>query len=916
MKNIFLLLLLLFSSIAWLPAQVVTTNPAVITQESGEIEIIFDATKGSGGLKDFTGEVYAHTGVITTDSKSGSDWKHAPAWGDNSSKYKLTSLGDNKWKLLITPSISAYYGLTPNEKVTKLAFVFRSADKSKEGKDTGGADIFVDVHEAGLAVSFVNPASNTSLEAGATLDIDVASTIAADLTLYINDAAVKTVSSATRLTHSAQFPSGDYRLIAEAKLLDQQMLDTVFVCAPQPVTEASRPADATDGINYIDNSTVTFVLFAPGKSNVFLIGDFNDWTQSNAYQMKKDGDYWWYTLSGITPGELYGFQYLVDGNLRISDAYTELVLDPWNDRYINENRTVFPNLKPYPEGKTDGLVATFQTNKPAYAWNISGLSMPNRENMVIYELLIRDFTAEKSLEALINRLDYITKLGVTAIELMPVQEFDGNNSWGYNPNHYFAPDKAYGTPDMYKRLIEECHQRGIAVILDVVFNHATGNHPFAKLYWDGNANKTATGNPWFNVDAPHPYSVFHDFNHEYAGTRAYFKRVLAYWLTEYKVDGFRLDLTKGFTQKSSTTQTASNDDQSRINILTDYYRAAKAVKPDVMFILEHFCNNSEEQVLANEGMYLWRNLNNAYSQAAMGYASESDFSGMNATPRQWVGYAESHDEERNFYKAKTWGDGDIKNPSVYLKRAPLNITFTTLIPGPKMIWQFGELGYDYSIEYNGGRTNEKPSPFALELGWLDNPERVAAYDAAAKIVNLRKLHPDAFTSGTFTFNISASDWTGGRKIKLTHSDLNMFVAGNFQSTNTVSVSADFQHTGVWHELLTGDELNVSGANTTLSLPPGDVRIYTDREIDLPNAIPAIAADNAVYVYVSGGFAHAVSPEKITALSVYNLQGVRLKTIAGKNTLNVGDLPSGLYLLEIQMSNTRMVKKTLIPTYAE
>jgi hypothetical protein len=177
-------------------------------------------------------------------------------------------------------------------------------------------------------------------------------------------------------------------------------------------------------------------------------------------------------------------------------------------------------------------------------------------------------------------------------------------------------------------------------------------------------------------------------------------------------------------------------------------------------------------------------------------------------------------------------------------------------------------------------------------------------------VNLRKLYPGAFTSGTFTFNISASDWTDGRKIKLTHDDLNMFVAGNFQSANTVSVSADFQHPGVWHELLTGDELNVSG-NTTLSLPPGDVRIYTDREINLPNAIPALAVDETVYVYVSGGFAHAVSPEKITALSVYNLQGVRLKTITGKNTLNVGDLPSGLYLLEIQMTNKKIVKKTII-----
>ena len=905
MKNVFLtllLLLLLITFSTFSSAQVVTTNPAIVTQESGEIEVVFDATKGSGGLKDYTGDVYAHTGVITTESKNGSDWKHYPTWGDNSPKYKLTPLGGNKWKLLITPSISSYYGLASTEKVKQMAFVFRSADNKKEGKDTGGGDIYVTVYDAGLAVSFVAPVNNTRLEAGATVNIDVASTLSANLTLYINKASVKTVSSTTRLTHSYQFQTGDYQLVAKAEIGAQQMYDTVNVCVPQPVTSAPRPSGVTDGINYIDKNTVTFVLFAPGKSNVFLIGDFNNWTQSNACQMKKDGDYWWYTLSDITPGKLYGFQYLVDGNLPVSDAYTELVLDPWNDRYINATQTVFPDLKPYPNGKTNGLVSTFQTDKPAYNWSISDFPMPDRENMVIYELLIRDFTAEKSLEAVLNRLDYIADLGVTAIELMPVQEFDGNSSWGYNPNHYFAPDKAYGAPEMYKRFIDECHKRGIAVILDVVFNHATDNNPFAKLYWNSVAGKPAADNPWFNVNAPHPYSVFNDFNHEYAGTRTYFKRVIAYWLKEYKIDGFRLDLTKGFTQKSSTEQTAGNYDQSRIDILTDYYNAAKAVKPDVMFILEHFCDNSEELNLANKGMYLWRNLNNAYSQAAMGFVSSSDFSGMNATPRRWVGYAESHDEERNFYKAKTWGTGNI--PSVYLTRAPLNIAFTTLIPGPKMIWQFGELGYDYSIDYNGGRVNEKPSPFAL--GWLNIPEREAACEAASKIINLRKSYPDAFTSGAFTLNVSASDWNNGRKIKLTHDDLNMFAAGNFQSANTISVSADFQHTGVWYELLTGNELNVTAANTTLSLQPGDVRIYTDRKIDL-TGIKTVQKEKLILRQTPDHLT-IVAKEPVVAVRIYNINGLLVKQARGENVIPIAHLPKGCYILNVQLNGQNVSLK--------
>ncbi len=213
-----------------------------------------------------------------------------------------------------------------------------------------------------------------------------------------------------------------------------------------------------------------------------MFGEFNDWSQLNAYQLKKDGEYWWITLTGLTPGKIYAYQYLVDGTIRSSDPYTELVLDPWNDKWINEYRTIYPNLKPYPEGKTEGLVATFQTAKPDYNWEITNFSMPAKENLVIYEMLLRDFTTEKSLQAAIGKLDYLKNLGITAVELMPIHEFDGNNSWGYNPNHYFAPDKAYGTPEMYKKFIDECHKRGMAVILDMVFNQASGICPFGNFY--------------------------------------------------------------------------------------------------------------------------------------------------------------------------------------------------------------------------------------------------------------------------------------------------------------------------------------------------------------------------------------------------------------------------------------------------
>lgn len=910
-------LLFLLFTFSFAGAQV-TTNPVFVTQSGMTIDITFDAAAGSAGLKGLTSGVYAHMGVITSSSTSSSDWHYVVTpWpnGSNSaqaniSKNTLTYIGNNIWKMSISPDILTYYGVPATETVTKLAFVFRNADGSKTGKTSSGGDIFVDVYPTGLNMSFQKPASNLTLAVGSTQTLKIASSVNAQLKIALNGSIIKSsTADSTTLTTAYTFnTAGDYTVVGSATVAGTTVYDTVQICVPQPVTNEARPSGVKDGINIVNNNTVTLVLHAPGKSNVFLLGDVNNWTQLNTYQLKKDGDYWWITLNGLTAGQLYRFQYLVDGNIKISDPYTELLLDPWNDPYINQSYAIYPNLPAYPTGKTEGVVATFQTNKAAYSWEVNSFTPASYENMVIYELLLRDFTTEKSYAAAITKLDYLKNLGITAIELMPVQEFDGNNSWGYNPNHFFAPDKAYGNADMLRKFVDECHKRGIAVILDMVFNHASGLSPFAALFWDSANNRPATNNPWMNAVAPHPYSVYNDFNHSYAYTREHFKRVLQFWLTEYKVDGYRMDLTKGLTQTSSTESTASNYDQSRIDILTEYYNAAKAVKTDVMFILEHFCSTTEETALANKGMYLWRNANNAFSQSAMGYQSSSEFTGMVASPRQWVGYAESHDEERNFYKAKTYGSSFIATDSVArIKRVPLNIAFTTLLPGPKMIWQFGEMGYDYSINSNGGRTNEKPSAW----GWLNLTQRKSAADASAKIITLRKMYPTAFTQGTFDTRISATDWTDGRRISLVHADLNMLVLGNFNTSSSI-VTANFSKTGKWYNLFTGEELNVSNTAMTFTMESGALLIYTDRVINFPSGIEdnGITTNMLVYPTITTGKVYVNTPNNLNSVKLFSLQGQLLRTETNVSETNISAFKPGVYLMEIAMPGKKLITKVV------
>ena len=601
---------------------------------------------------------------------------------------------------------------------------------------------------------------------------------------------------------------------------------------PGETTQKTMPSGMKEGINVHNTKmAATFVLYDKDKNGeskdyAYIVGDFNNWLLANdeTSQMYRDeaAGCWWITVNGLENNKEYAFQYYLgdkDGEpIRIGDPYCEKILDPDNDQYITKNSGRYE----YPK-QAKGIVSVFKTYNSS-AYHPTEFHVTNPEKLVIYEVLVRDFTDSDisewgSIDGVKMKLPYLKSLGVNAIELMPTQEFDGNDSWGYNPCYFFAMDKAYGRKEAYIDFINECHKDSIAVILDVVYNHATGNFPHAKLYWDEANNKTAENNPFFNVDAPHPYSVFHDFNHENEWVRNYVKRNLQFLLKEYGLDGFRFDLTKGFTQKKSTESSASNYDASRIAILKDYYAAIKEVKEDAFVILEHFCDDKEEQELAAEGMHLWRNMNNAYCQTAMGYSEGSDFFGMYDAPG-WVGFMESHDEERMAYKQTQWGLRDLKTDlATRMKQLEANAAFTFCAPGPKMIWQFGEMGYDISIEENG-RTGRKP----LHWEYLDNEYRKALYDTYAKLLKMRNDHPELFCGNAgYKLKVGEATWNDGRSVYLYSGTTgkHLVLLGNFTDAE---ISIDFPaETGEWTEWKSGEEQNVS---SSVKVPAHSFVIYT------------------------------------------------------------------------------------------
>ena len=750
-------LLMLFAVCTLCATAQVTTSPLIIPKGyTGEVIITFDPKGGNGGMATAT-KCFAHTGLITSESKSNGDWKHTVSDWRAEDTPELTQVGD-KWQLTI-PNMYEFYGVDNTTEILAMAFVFHDGKGgSKEGKATGNKDILIFLGE------------------------------------------------------------------------DNSQNDIWADFTPATPINKARPAGVDMGIYYDENdpTKVTLCTYAASKTqaakHVLLLGDVTDWKLSNDYQLYKDGNYFWITLTGLEPKKEYRFQYVVvraDGvKVQMSDLYSEKVLHP-DDAY--EPSTVDPTLIGYPlKGADGGYVTVIQTGKEKYKWSDYTLNFkrPNKNNLVIYELWVYDYTAKRSIKGVMDRLDYIQNLGVNAIELMPVSEFEGNYNWGYSPTHYFAFDKAYGSSEMFKQFVDECHKRGIAVIVDMVFNHATGQNPMNKLYPYGT---DLAQNPWFNVTAPHSDNVYEDWNHGFAPAHNMFIRVLKYWLEEYKIDGYRLDLSHGLCSDKANTS---------VDNLIDYYqKGVKAVEPDAYMILEHWGGSmgTERPRLISYGMQCWENTTHAYCQTAMGWLKEGD--GFEAANQDgYVTYCESHDEERMQYQCKQYGNGNIKtDESVRLGRVAANVAFNVLLNGSHMLWQFEEIGYDFSINcdlqspnaYDSGkRCNTKPRPESR--GYFSSTSRVNAFKKCAQVIALRtQLLPTVFAGNPTQVHIGSGYIT--RTVQWGN---NVFAVANFSPTENMSINLP---SGTWYDYLGG----ATKAATSYTLKPGELKVFTGTPIQAP-----------------------------------------------------------------------------------
>jgi 1,4-alpha-glucan branching enzyme len=924
-------------------------------EQTSSATLLFNKT--GTGLASYTGTIYAHIGVTL----NGNAWQSViGTWGNNSIQPSLSLVSGSTYKLDLTSSIQSYFGISSGT-ISKINVVFRSA--SAPYVQTADLEINVGSFQVNLTAPLQN--STTVLNSGASLLVTGNNTNGtANYVLKSNGTTLNTTSGVSSYTYNHTNITSNQFYALEVTQGTTTVTKNFTVLVNPNTTSLAVPNGLENGINYhaTDHTKATLVLDAPLKDFVYVAGSFNNWNPTSAYAMKQDptSGKFWLELTGLTPGADNTYQYwVVDQTpianspvlVKVADPCSKLVVSPYDDQWIPS--TTFPNLPAYPAGQ-EREVTWFKTGSTPYNWQTTNFTKPNKDKLVVYELLIRDFDANRNFQDVINRIQYFKDLGINAIELMPIMEFEGNESWGYNTAFHMALDKFYGTPEKFKELVDICHQNGIAVILDIAFNHAFGRNPMIRMWMndpDGDGwGGPSTENPYFNTVAKHSYSVGDDFNHSTTITRNYVKQTIKHWITEYKIDGFRWDLTKGFTQNcTANDQTCTNNYQAdRVAVLKEYADYSWSLDNDHYVIFEHLGGDVEEREWANyrlsegKGIMMWGEMFTQYKELALGYSVQNilrmSHTSRGFTGKRLLGYPESHDKDRLMYEAITYGNttGTLpvrNNVSNALNRMGAIGATSILVPGPKMIWHFGELGNNQSIYTcaNGSVNDESntiPGDCKLDTkaqvqwtqNWLSDPTRAAILSDWSKLIKLKTNEPVFI--GDHLISTDGSNLK--QRIHIYDNNLattqlkNVVVLANFDTNNT-TINPNFPTTGytypmTWYDLMDNNNpVTINNATTLIAVNAGKFKVFGNQPSTLSSEdFDAFKSEIAIYPNPAKN-SFAISQD-VSKVEMYTITGQLVKRYAAVNSnqqLDITNLEKGLYLIKITDENGKILTKKII-----
>lgn len=296
------------------------------------------------------------------------------------------------------------------------------------------------------------------------------------------------------------------------------LLLVFLLSATLALAQSTRPGMGS--IPYADTAGtgVTFRVWAPNATTVAVAGDFNGWSGTQDPLVSESGGNWSLDLAGASNGQEY--KYVIDGTLWKRDPRSRKVTN------------------------SDGNSVVYDTD--AFAWDGDDFSPPWVNDLVIYEMHAGTFYAPfgtpGKFSDCVQKLDHLRQLGVSAVEVMPISEFAGDHSWGYNPADLFSIENfAYGGPDGFKAFVKACHERGIAVLVDIVHNHY-GPSDLALWQFDG-WNQNGHGGIYFYNEDGKCCTVWGETRPDFGRqeVRDFIKDQVLMYLEEYRVDGFRWD---------------------------------------------------------------------------------------------------------------------------------------------------------------------------------------------------------------------------------------------------------------------------------------------------------------------------------------------------------------------------------------
>jgi hypothetical protein len=453
-------------------------------------------------------------------------------------------------------------------------------------------------------------------------------------------------------------------------------------------------------------------------------------------------------------------------------------------------------------------------------------------------------------------------------------------------------------------------------------------------------------NPYFNTVAKHSYSVGEDFNHASALTKTYVKQTIKQWITEFKIDGFRWDLTKGFTQNcTASDQTCTNNyQQDRVDILKDYADYSWSLDPNHYVIFEHLGSDNEEQQWANyrlsegKGIMMWGEMFSQYKELALGFSGQN-ISRMSHTSRGFtgkrlLGYPESHDKDRMMYEAITYGsttgtspvNGNLTNA---LNRMGAIGATSILVPGPKMIWHFAELGNNQSIytcadgsvnTENDATTGDCKLATKAQVQWTQNwladARRASILSDWSKLIKLKTSEPvfvgDHAISPESSNNFKQRIYIYNNTFT-TAQLRNVVVLANF-SPSDLTINPNFPtdvytYPMTWYDLMNNNTaVTITSPTDLVTVNSGRFRVFGNRPATLSSEdYYAFTPDVIVYPNpVKNSFA---INQEADSVEIYNLTGQLVgnyAAISADQVINIDYLQSGIYLVKVK-TNTGLIQ---------